>query len=376
MPAAAPLTTTPTVPFMDLSGLHSPLSAQLTSVWDDVLTTGRFIGGPEVERFEREWAHFCGTEHAVGVSSGTDALRLALEGLGIGSGAEVLVPTNTFVATVEAIISAGCVPRFLDVDPDTLLVTAAGVQAALSPRTAAVMVVHLYGQMPDMDAILAITRRAGIALIEDAAQAHGASWNGRRAGSWGHAGCFSFYPAKNLGALGDGGALVTNDPALAGRVRALADHGRPLGSWHEHHFVGGTSRLDALQAAVLSVKLAHLEAWNRGRQWAADRYERGLDGSSIRPLTRRPEALPVHHLLVVQADRRDDLRARLREQGIETGIHYPIPVHQQPAYSRFRTEPLPIAEAAAGRILSLPLFPHIGEAQIEQVVRAVKEAGW
>ncbi len=250
------------IPFLELAPMTREVQGAVEQGWARVLSTGRFIGGDEVARFEAAWAGYCQVPHALGVANGTDALQLALTGLGIGPGDEVIVPANTFVATAEAVLLAGAVPRFADVSPQTLLLTPECLEAALTPRTAAVIVVHLYGRMPDMGALCAAADRAGVALIEDAAQAHGATWQGRRAGSSGVAGCFSFYPGKNLGAFGDAGAVVTTDAGLAGRIRVLRDHGRAVGSHYRHELAGTNSRLDALQAVVLTAKLARLETWN------------------------------------------------------------------------------------------------------------------
>lgn len=362
------------VPFVDLHALHRGLSTELDHAWRSVLLGSTFIGGAHLERFEEDWATYCGTRHAVGVSSGTDALRLALHALGIGNGDEVIVPANTFVGTAEAVVAVGAEPRFVDVDAETLLVTAEGVESALTPRTAAVIVVHLYGQMPDMEALAAVAERAGVALLEDAAQAHGARWNGRRAGSWGRAGCFSFYPAKNLGALGDAGAVVTDDPSLAATVRSLADHGRPAGNHDRHELVGGTNRLDALQAAVLCAKLPHLGLWNDARRRAAAHYAALMAHSPARLVATHPRAESAYHLQVVRIEDRDETRRALRKLGIQTAVHYPLPLHRLPPYSRYHDRPLPMVEEAARTVVSLPLFPQISEAQIGRVVDALLRA--
>ncbi|HVM27388.1 MAG TPA: DegT/DnrJ/EryC1/StrS family aminotransferase [Mycobacteriales bacterium] len=361
----------PVVPFLDLSAMHRQVREELDAAWAGVVDSSGFVGGARVEQFEQEWASYCGADHAIGVANGTDALVVALRALGVGPGDEVVVPANTFVATAEAVVLVGATPRFVDVDPDTLLVTADVVAAALTPRTAAVVAVHLYGQPPDMDALAAVAGRAGVALIEDAAQAHGATWRGRRAGSLATVGCFSFYPGKNLGAFGDGGAVVTGDPELAGRIRCMADHGRRPGSKYDHDLVGQNSRLDALQAAVLSIKLRHLDDWNAGRQAAYARYEAGLRGSAARLVPVAPEATSVHHLAVVEVPGRDELRAALAARGVATGIHYPVPCHQQPAFEQWATGPLPVVEASAGRLLSLPMFPTLSARDVDLVVEAL-----
>ena len=258
------------IPFLDVAAMTREVRDAVDPAWRSVLASSRFIGGEIVEQFEAEWAAYCGVGHAVGVANGTDALQLTLTALGIGPGDEVIVPANTFVATAEAVVLAGAIPRFADVCPDTLLLTPGCLEAAITSRTRAVIVVHLYGQMPDMTALCQAADAAGIAVIEDAAQAHGAAWRGQRAGSIGVAGCFSFYPGKNLGAFGDAGAVVTADGGLAGRIKVLRDHGRSAGSHYQHEQVGTNSRLDALQAAVLSAKLTRLEAWNTARRSIAE----------------------------------------------------------------------------------------------------------
>jgi dTDP-4-amino-4,6-dideoxygalactose transaminase len=361
------------VPFTDLGAMTREVRPAVEAGWTRVLDSSGFVGGSTVEEFERAWAAYCGVPYAVGVANGTDALQLTLAGLGIEPGSEVVVPANTFVATAEAVVLAGAVPRFADVSPDTLLLTPEELEAAITPRTSAVIVVHLYGQMADMDALRSVARRHGIAVIEDAAQAHGATWRGQRAGSTGQAGCFSFYPGKNLGAFGDAGAVVTADAALAARIRSLRDHGRVAGSHYQHDLVGTNSRLDALQAVVLSAKLARLDAWTGARRAIAARYRDALAGS---PAAMVPEAAPargVHHLAVARVANRERVRSRLTSRGIQTLIHYPVPCHQQEPYQRFSRGPLPVCESSAREIVSLPMFPHMSERQVTQVCDAISE---
>jgi dTDP-4-amino-4,6-dideoxygalactose transaminase len=360
------------VPFTDLGAMTREVRDSVERSWAEILDTGRFIGGEVCERFEADWAAYCGTAEAVGVGNGTDALQLVLTALGIGAGDEVVVPANTFIATAEAVVLAGATPRFADVDPRTLLLTPDSMAAAVSNRTRAVIVVPLYGHMPDMDALGRAAGRAGLALIEDAAQAHGATWHGRRAGSFGHAGCFSFYPGKNLGAFGDAGAVVTSDAALAGRLRSMRDHGRTGGSHYQHAIVGTNSRLDAVQAAVLTAKLAHLDAWNRARRDVVAQYRRALAAGPVRLLDELPGAAGVYHLAVARLDHRDAVQARLAVRGVHTGVHYPVPCHRQPPYRRFATGPLPVAERAAAKVLSLPLFPHMTTEQVGAVCQALQ----
>jgi len=335
-----------------------------------------YIGGPPVASFEQAWAAYCGTSHAVGVANGTDALELTLIALGIGPGDEVVVPTNTFIATAAAVVRAGATPRFADVSDDTLLMTPGTLSEALTPRTRAVVIVHLYGQLPEMAGLLAVAAQAGILVIEDAAQAHGAEWHGRRAGGFGDAACFSFYPGKNLGAFGDAGAVVTSRPELADRVRALANHGRASGAAHyEHDYLGTNSRLDALQAIALSGKLARLDAWTQRRIELAARYRHRLsDQAGVQVPGVSPSGRHVYHLFTVRVAARDRVRAGLARRGVETGIHYPVPCHRQPPLRRFADRPLPVAEQAAGELLSLPMFPHLTEAQVDVVCEALGDA--
>lgn len=353
------------IPLLDLGATTRGIHAELDDAWKAVLQHGQFIGGPEVELFETRFAEYCEAAHCVGVGNGTDALEMILDALEIGRGDEVIVPANTFVATVEAICAVGACPVFVDVYPDTLLMDVKAVAAAVSPRTAAVIAVHLFGQMADVDALLRITGRYGLALIEDAAQAHGARLDGRRAGSLGVAGGFSFYPGKNLGALGDGGAVVTRDAALAGKIRQQANHGRSETDRYQHCARGRNSRLDTLQAAMLSVKLAGLDQANRARQRALERYGRQLP-PWVRPVTVGPQAESVFHVAVVRVDDRSQVISTLESNGIGFGIHYPVPCHLQPAYAEFRTS-LPIVEQAAEEILSIPLSPTITDDQIDRV---------
>lgn len=365
--------TLPVVPFNDLQATTSEVRDAVDAAWADLLASGRFVSGEAVESFESEWAAYCGTSYAVGVANGTDALQLTLRGLGIGPGDEVIVPTNTFVATAEAVVFAGATPRFADVSPDTLLLTAETLEAAITSRTKAVIVVHLFGQMADMDALSRTAQEAGVLLIEDAAQAHGASWRGRHAGSLGRAGCFSFYPGKNLGAFGDAGAVVTSDADLARDLRCLRDHGRASGSHYQHVAIGMNSRLDTLQAAVLSAKLRRLDAWTAARRAIADTYRRAFAGGPVSLVEDAPQSRSVYHLAVARVPRRDHLRSRLEEMGIQTGVHYPIPCHQQQPFRRFADRPLPVAEQAATEIVSLPMFPHLTEEQVRRVCAAIEE---
>jgi dTDP-4-amino-4,6-dideoxygalactose transaminase len=357
-----------TVPFTDLSAMTTEVWPSIETSYLTCVRQANYIGGVHVADFEREWAAYCGGGHAVGVGNGTDALELTLAALDIGHGDEVIVPANTFIATAAAVVRAGAVPRFADVSDETLLLTPETLAAAITSRTRAVMVVHLYGQSPDMDGLLKVAREAGLLVIEDAAQAHGAEWAGQRVGSFGTAACFSFYPGKNLGAFGDGGAVVTDSQDLADRVRTLANHGRSHGSAHfEHEFVGRNSRLDALAAIALRGKLACLDAWTDRKIELAARYRSRLAGTGIRLTEASPQARHVYHLLVARVPQRDWVREELGRRGIQTGIHYPVPCHLQPPLTRFAVEPLPVAERAAREVLSLPIFPHMADRQVDLV---------
>jgi dTDP-4-amino-4,6-dideoxygalactose transaminase len=360
-----------TIKFLDLAGLHAPLQDQLDAAWRDALTHSTFVGGPDVEAFESEWADYCGTAACVGVANGTDALELVLSGLGIGPGDEVLVPANTFVATAEAVVNVGAEPTFVDVDSESLLVTARDIESAVTPRTRAVIVVQLYGQLAEMDQICGLAEAAGIHVIEDAAQAHGAMIGGGKAGSFGVAGTYSFYPGKNLGALGDAGAVVTDDLELADRIRTLANHGR--GEHLVHNLRGRNSRLDGLQAAALRVKLPQLDAWNQQRRAVHEVYRHRFAGTFIQMLPPALGAGSVHHLEVIRVAERDRLRDRLAAVGVQTGIHYALPCHKQPAFAQFDVRPLPVAEQACRSQLSLPMHPTMLPAEVEAVAGHVND---
>jgi dTDP-4-amino-4,6-dideoxygalactose transaminase len=368
------------VPFTDLAAMAGEVWPDVERAFAACLLDGAYIGGSPVASFEREWSAYCGAEHAVGVANGTDALQLTLTALGLQAGDEVVVPANTFIATAAAVVRAGATPRFADVSDGTLLMTPRTLAEAITPRTRAVVVVHLFGQVPDMTGLLAVASQAGIAVIEDAAQAHGAEWDGRRAGSFGEAACFSFYPGKNLGAFGDAGAVVTSRPELADRVRSLANHGRSDGaSRHDHSCLGTNSRLDALQAIVLSGKLARLDTWTERRITIAARYRDLLDrtefgGTELKLTDVAPQARHVYHLFVVRVARRDSVRAELARRGVATGVHYPLPCHLQPPLRRFADRPLPVTEQAAGELLSLPVFPHLTDGQVDFVCEALCDA--
>jgi dTDP-3-amino-3,4,6-trideoxy-alpha-D-glucose transaminase len=356
------------VPFVRLDRDDPELLEELLAEVRTVAENAAFTLGSYVEDFEADFAAYCEADEAVGVASGTDALAMSLRALGIGAGHEVIVPGNTFIATAEAVSIAGATPRFVDVDPTTGLITAEIVQRAITPRVKAVMPVHLYGATVDMDPLLEVARAAKIAVIEDACQAHGARYRGRRVGALGDIGCFSFYPAKNLGAWGDGGGVVTNRPELADRVRLLRSHGeRPR---YRHRIVGTTARLDALQAAILRVKLRHLDSWNAHRRRAAAELRRALQGTGVKaPAGPVDGGDHVYHLFVVRTDDRDLLRAHLTANGIASAVHYPVPVHRTEAYAQLGYQPgsLPIVEEMAEQVCSLPIFPGIDDDQISAI---------
>jgi dTDP-4-amino-4,6-dideoxygalactose transaminase len=356
------------VPFTDVAAMAREVWPIIETEYTACLLGGGYIGGPAVESFERQWATYCGVDCAVGVANGTDALQLTLTALGVGPGDEVVVPANTFIATAAAVVRSGATPRFADVSDDTLLMSPLTLKAAITARTRAVIVVHLYGQVPDMTGLLAVADDAGILVIEDAAQAHGAEWAGQRAGSFGIAACFSFYPGKNLGAFGDAGAVVTSRGELADRVRALANHGRSHGSAHyKHEYIGTNSRLDALQAIALSGKLSFTEGWTERRIELAARYRERLRDTDVWPVSVAPHARHVYHLFVVRIAQRDAIRTELGRRGIQTGVHYPVPCHMQPPLEGFAGEALPVVERAADELLSLPLFPHMTDGQVDAV---------
>lgn len=337
-----------------------------------VLGSTRYILGPEVEALEREFAAYIGTGHAVGVANGTDALELALRALEIGPGDEVITVSHTAVATVAAIEAAGAMPVLVDVEPDFYTLDPGQLAEALTPRTRAVIAVHLYGQAADLDAIGAFCQKHGLALIEDVSQAHGATWKGRRLGSIGRIACFSCYPTKNLGAIGDAGLVTTSDGQLANKVRMLREYG-----WRERYIsdlAGRNSRLDELQAAILRIKLRHLDAGNGRRQQLAAHYTKFLSGQPLRLPAVRENAEHVFHLYVARADNRQNLMDHLKAHGIHAGIHYPMPVHLQPAYrGRVRTaRSMAVTERLSGEVLSLPMYPELSPKMADRVVAAVK----
>jgi dTDP-4-amino-4,6-dideoxygalactose transaminase len=359
------------IPIVDLPAQFRALKPEIDAAVAKVFENAQFILGPAVGAFERDFAAFCRTTEAIGVNSGTSALHLALLAAGVGPGDEVITVPFTFVATVAAIEYSGARPVLVDVEPEFLTMDPAKLEAAITPRTKAIVPVHLFGQPADMDPIMTIARRHGLVVIEDACQAHGAEYKGRRCGSIGQLGCFSFYPGKNLGAFGEGGAVVTSDPDLAKKIRLLRAWGEE--TRYEHKYRGFNYRMDGVQGAILGVKLRYLEAWTEARRRNAATYGRQLADVGIQLPRERAEVRHVYHLYVVRLQERDAWRDRLTEAGVQTGVHYPIPVHLQPAYRDlgYAAGDFPVCERASRDVLSLPMFPELTDAQIGEVALAL-----
>jgi dTDP-4-amino-4,6-dideoxygalactose transaminase len=363
------------VPFLDLQTHHAPLRKEIDEAIAKVIDSCAFAGGPFVNEFETDFAQYCGAQHAIGVGSGTDALWLALLALGIGAGDEVITVPSTFMATAEAITYCGATPVFVDVDEETYTMDPRGLAAAITPRTKAIIPVHLFGQMADMDAVMAIAEEHGLFVIEDACQAHGAEYKGRKAGTIGDAGCFSFYPGKNLGAFGEAGAITTNDATLDKTIRVLRDHGQ-VRKYH-HTMVGWNCRMDGIQAAVLGIKLRHLDRWNALRRAHANEYDVAFaDIAEVVTPRVAPDRKHVYHVYAVRTQQRDEVMRNLNDAGIGCGIHYPIPVHLQEAYRSLGLGPgsFPVAELISREFVSLPLYPELTPAQIARVIEGVKTA--
>ncbi|MGB9181835.1 MAG: DegT/DnrJ/EryC1/StrS family aminotransferase [Pyrinomonadaceae bacterium] len=365
------------IPFVDLRLQYQSIKGEVDAALARVLDNASFILGPEVQAFEEAFAEYVGARFCVCVSNGTAAIQLALTACGLGAGDEVIVPANSFFATAEGVSTAQATPVFVDADPVSYTIDATKIEVAITERTRAIMPVHLYGQSADLDPLFEIAGRHNLIVIEDAAQAHGSRYKGRRVGALGRAGCFSFYPGKNLGAYGEGGAVVTNDEEVARRVRLLRDHGSERKYVHE--IVGYNFRLEGIQGAVLNVKLKYLDRWNALRREHAARYNELLAGSGDALTLPRemPYAEHIYHLYVVQRDARDELQKRLTEAGVQTGIHYPVPIHLQPAYASLghKAGDFPESERQAERVLSLPMFPELTDEQIMRVVEAIQESG-
>ena len=363
----------PQVPFVDLAAQYRPITAEIHEATSRVIENADFILGREVNLFEEEFAAFCDAKYAVGVDSGTSALELALRAYDIGPGDEVITAANSFIASALAVSHAGATPVLVDVDPYTFTMDVASFESAITPRTKAVLPVHLYGHPAHMDPIRQLADKHGLVVIEDACQAHGARYKGRRAGSLGHAAAFSFYPGKNLGAYGDGGMVVTNDQGIAKRLKMLRNYGQK--EKYQHLFRGYNRRLDTLQAAILRVKLKYLEKWNAARRWNAALYHRFLEGSGVVLPGEARGAESVWHLYVIRAEQRDILRERLVSRGVSASIHYPIPIHLQPAYRDlgYSRGDFPVTEAHAQQILSLPMYAELTSEQIEFVALTIRD---
>lgn len=371
--ATAATDTLAAIPFLDLVAQHRPIEEELVAAFRRAVQTAAFVGGPEVAGFEREFAAYIGVPESVAVNSGTDALRFAYQALGVRPGDEVITVPNTFIATTEAITQAGGVVRFVDVDDATMTLDPGALEAAVTSRTVGIVPVHLYGQPADMDPIMAVARRHGLWVVEDAAQAHGARYRDRPAGTIGDMAGYSFYPGKNLGACGEGGAVVAREAGRLEPVRQLREHGQSKKYYHETE--GYNGRLHAIQAAFLRIKLRHLDAWTEGRRRAADRYRDALAGiDEIRVPEEAGYARHVYHLFVIRAERRDELQQHLTGEKIGTGLHYPLPLHLQHAYEHMGLGEgsFPVTERAAASLLSLPMFPELTDAQIERVADAIR----
>jgi dTDP-4-amino-4,6-dideoxygalactose transaminase len=362
-----------TVPYLDLEAQYNSIRTEVLTALEEVCESGRFAQGPATSDFEAKFAAYCGVDHCVSLNSGTSALHLALRCLNVGPGDEVITPAMTFIATAWAISYVGARPVFVDIDPARRTMCPSKLEAAITPRTKAIIPVHLYGMPADMDSINAIADQYGIPVIEDAAQAHGARYRGRRVGQFGRVACFSFYPSKNLGAYGEGGALVTNDLAIARRACSLRDHAQNERYFHDE--IGYNYRMDSIQAAVLAIKLKRLDAWNAARVDRAARYTELLAGSTFALPTLFPDSECVWHCYVIESPERDRVRRRLQAAGIETGVHYPLPVHLQKAYAHlgYQRGDLPITETLCQRCLSLPIYPELSDAKISNVVSVLLE---
>lgn len=358
--------------FLDLQAQYRSIKPKVDSAIQRVVDSGQFVLGPFVEEFERNFAAYCGVRHAIGVGNGTDALFLSLKAFGVGEGDEVITTPFTFFATAEVIADAGAKPVFVDIRPDTFNIDVDKIEAAITPKTKAIIPVHLYGQMCDMDRILEISRTHGLKVIEDAAQSVGAAYKGVRCGGHGDAACFSFFPSKNLGCYGDGGAIVTNDDALADKLRMLRAHGSKKKYFNE--ILGVNSRLDAIQAAILNVKLDYIDEWNRGRASVAARYNEGLSGigNIATPIT-LPECEHVFHQYTIRTARRDELAAHLQEHGVPTMVYYPTPMHLLPAlaYLGHTAGDFPEAELAAVEAISLPMYPELPLAEHTAIIKSI-----
>jgi dTDP-4-amino-4,6-dideoxygalactose transaminase len=359
------------IPFVDLEREYTQISGDIHEAMERVLKSGRFVLREEVRKFEEEFSTYIGTKYGIGVNSGSDALYLALQALGIGKGDEVITVSHTFVSTVDAIVRNGAKPVFVDIDADTYCIDVTKIEERITKRTRALLPVHLYGHPADMEPIMDIAKRHRLFVIEDACQAHGAEYQGKKVGSLGDIGCFSFYPVKNLGAYGDGGMVVTNDQALATRLRMLGNCGQSRKYYHD--FVGINSRLDEIQAAILTVKLHHLDEWNERRREVAKLYDELLKHSGVVVPVEKEHAKHVYHLYVIRHRHREMLQQKLLESGIQTIIHYPTPVHKQKAYLELGyAASLPVTERICDEVLSLPVYHALREEEIEEICKVIK----
>jgi len=359
------------IPLVDLKAQHDSIRDELFAAIKNIVDTSSFIMGPAIKELEAGFAKFCGCQHAIGVSSGTSALHVAMAALGLKAGDEVITIPHTFIATAEAVTMHGAIVKFVDIDPKTYTMDVSKLEAAITAKTKLIVPVHLYGHPTDMDPLLAIARKHGIKVLEDCAQAHGAEYRGKRVGTFGDAGCFSFFPGKNMGAMGDAGAVTTDDDELAAKIRLLRNHGRE--GKYEHQYAGYNERMDTLQAAILNVKLPHLDAWNEARRARAADYNRLLDSSKVTKPTVADGCTHVYHLYVIRVANRDGLQSHLKDKGIASGVHYPLPLHLQPAYADlgYKEGDFPETEKAAKDILSLPMYPELTTAQVEEVAAAI-----
>jgi len=361
------------VNFVDLKAQYQSIKPEIDSAIQDVISNTAFILGKAVADFEEKFAAYCGVKYCLGINSGTSALIMAMKALGIGEGDEVITTTNTFIATAEAISYAGARPVLVDIEDESYNMDPAKLEKAITKKTKAIIPVHLYGQPADMEPILEIARKKGIVVIEDACQAHGAEYKGKRTGSLGRVGCFSFYPGKNLGAYGEGGGVTTDDEEIAQKVKMLRDHGSPKKFYHE--YVGNNCRLEGIQGAVLAVKLKHLDRWNDGRRKNADLYRKYLKGTDVGLPREMPYAKHVYHVFCIRVKDRENLINFLKDKGIFTNIHYPIPIHLQKAYSflGYKKGDFPVTEGCMDQILSLPMFAELTEEEIKYTADCIKE---
>jgi dTDP-4-amino-4,6-dideoxygalactose transaminase len=360
------------IPFLNLNIIHKQIESEIADSINRVLTSNRFILSEEVEQFEIEFARYCEVDYSVGVGNGLDAIHLILKAYGIGEGDEVIIPSNTFIATALAVSYSGATPVFVEPDEETYNINTSLIESKITPKTKAIIPVHLYGQPADMDSVLELGKKYNLKIIEDCAQAHGAIYKGRRVGSLGDAAAFSFYPGKNLGALGDGGAVCSNDVEIIRTVRILSNYGSEKKYLHE--IKGFNTRLDEIQAAILRIKLMHLDKWNSERKAIAEKYTQGLQGGEVITPGICSGTEPVWHVYVIRHEHRDELKKYLDKNGITTIIHYPIPIHKQPAYSEIENlyKKYALTEKLAGTILSLPLYPGMSEFEIETIIKSIQ----